>query len=279
MSRIVKGVKKVFNKVVKTVRKVAPYALAIGAIVFTAGAAAGATGILGAGWGGAASAMSTSLGLSGAAGAALTGAITQAGFGALIGGGLAEATGGDFAEGAEAGALTGLVTGGASGAIGAARAGIAPKGGPATAAPAGAPGTTLPASQVATPPKLPKIGASPSGGIPAVTGATKATQGGMLSRAGQFFRNNKDLVGQAVAGLGQGIGAGADADAEMDLLREQHNLRSSNYAGVDPGRGYGGMRPTTGGQRPMDRFDPRVYGDWMYEYNPQTGRIERVPIE
>lgn len=104
MSGVLKGIGKVFKKVVKVVKKVAPFALAIGAVVMTGGAALGILPSLGTMVGG--------LGLSAGLTSALTGAISTGALGAV--GGLL--TGG--IKGMKKGLLMGAVTGGALGAAG-----------------------------------------------------------------------------------------------------------------------------------------------------------------
>lgn len=107
MSNPFKAVGKVFKSVFKVVKKVAPFALAAAAVVFTGGAALGLTPTFAAAVGGVVTKLGLSVGLAGA----LTGAVTSAGFGAAIGGIL----GGR--KGMEKGFLTGLLTGGVMGAV------------------------------------------------------------------------------------------------------------------------------------------------------------------
>lgn len=102
MSGVLKSIGKVFKSVAKFVIKIAPYALAAAAVVFTGGAALGLLPTFSAAVGG----LVGGLGLGTALTGALTGAITSAGFGAAIGGVL----GGS--KGLQKGALTGLLTGG-----------------------------------------------------------------------------------------------------------------------------------------------------------------------
>lgn len=107
MSGIFKSIGKIFSKIVNVVVKIAPYALAAAAVVFTAGAALGVLPAFGAAVGG----LVSSLGLSAAVTGALTGAITSAGFGAALG----FVTGGT--KGMQKGALFGALSGGVLGAI------------------------------------------------------------------------------------------------------------------------------------------------------------------
>lgn len=107
MSGIFKAIGKVFSKIVSVVVKIAPFALAAAAVVFTGGAALGLLPTFGAAVGG----LVSSLGLSAAVTGALTGAITSAGFGAALG----FITGGT--KGMQKGALFGALSGGVLGAI------------------------------------------------------------------------------------------------------------------------------------------------------------------
>lgn len=121
MSGVVKTVKKVFKKTMNVVKKVAPIALGVGALVFTGGAALGLPALAG-GFGGAVSSALGAVGVNatGALGSVLTGAVTQAGYGAAIGGVTSMVSGGDFADGAAKGAAGGAITGGLTGALGSA---------------------------------------------------------------------------------------------------------------------------------------------------------------
>ncbi len=278
MSSVVKGIKKVFKKVVDVVKKIAVPALMVGALVFTGGASLGLNSILG-GWGSAVTAVTTKLGAKGVLGSVISGAITQAGKGAVIGGAVSAATGGSFSEGAKAGAVGGAVTGGLLGATSALRAPIA--------APTGAEQATNAVGQ----PTSQAAGATIDGATgrvieEAATGAmgppvsragaaisSSAGSGGLLSRAGNFIRSNPELVGNIMKGVGAGLSAGAEADAERDLLRERQRLISRNYRGVDPGRNYREASPGRSTQSPTERF-----GSFEYQYNPSSGRIERVPV-
>lgn len=270
MSSVVKGVKKVFKSVVKAVKKVAVPLLAAGALVFTAGAALGVAS-LAAGWGGAASAIASSVGASGVVGSALTGAITQAGYGALIGGTVSAASGGSFTEGARVGAAAGAITGGATGAL---RGGLMPK--------AGGTMTDTTSGHVKTFPYDP--GRPGPGTVIDESGAVGAPQapgvrGGLISRVGGWAKENPELAGGLIQGVGSALTAGANADAERDLVRERYTQVRQNYAGADPGSAYRSADPARGGLMPSQRFDPSYYGSWEYRYDPNAGRIVRVPVE
>lgn len=288
MSGIIRGVKRVFKRVVKVIKKIAPIALAVGALVFTGGAALGLTSMAG-GWGATAASISSALGATGTAGAALTGAITQAGYGALIGGGISKLSGGSFSKGAQMGALSGAVTGGVTGAFKSAAAGAqGAQQGTATASQAGS--VTGQAGAAAP------TAAGQTAVSPAVQGALENTQGiltrtgealrntggtgGLLSKVGGWVERNQTLVGNTVSGLGQGLLSGASADAEKDLLKERYRRIEGNYAGTNPSGGYRSLAPGEGGKSPTERFTPGYYAAGRYEfrYSPQSGRIERVPV-
>lgn len=286
MSKVVKGIKKVFKKVVKVVKKVAPIILAAAAIYFTAGAALGVVGTAG-GWGAAAGSISTSVGATGTLGSVLTGAITQAGYGAVIGGVMSSANGGSFSEGAGKGAIAGAVTGGVMGGFGGAAAPTAQPTAGVTPPPAtGIDPTTMSAADeaaamggnfshetgmasvnTATPPPV-NPASTPTPTPPPNSGSGLA-KGGWLER-------NQSFAGSMVSGLGQGLMAKGAGDAEIDALRERQKIINENYSGANPSAGFTPLAASKGGQSPMDRFDPNSYGAYEYQYNPQSGRIERV---
>lgn len=292
MSSVFKGIKKVFKKVFKAVKKVLPVVLAVGAIVFTGGAALGLTAATWGGAGGVAASIGSAIGGTGVVGSALSGAIYQAGVGAAIGGTISAASGGSFSKGAKAGAITGAITGGVSGAYGHLKT-AAQSGGAMQSA------GTQPSGAVTSP--LPDAGASQAGvnidaagnmtnasaaanmppvnlqGSPGIGSKIGSKIGGLFNQGG-WMERNQDLVGNVVKGIGGGLAAGAEADAERDLLRERHNLTSQNYAGTDPGRGYNGASGSRSGLMPSQRFSADYYGSFEYRYNPETARIERVPV-
>ncbi len=285
MSKIWKGIKKVFKKVVKVIKKVIPIVLAVAAIYFTAGAALGITGT----WGAMAQTIGVKLG-TGVLASTVSGAITSAGVGAAVGGIVSKSMGGSFTEGAQRGAVIGAVTGG----IGGYRNFTPPAGG-ATTFPlpdtAQLPGGTY-LDSAGNPIASPSVAATQPGGAggliqPSVTTTVDkvaATVGSsveeVVKKPGFFgpkgwLERNQTLAGGAVSGLGQGIMAMAGADSERDLLRERFSLTASNYAGTDPGRNF---RELQGSEERKDRYDPRTYGSWEYQYDAQQGRIIKVPV-
>jgi hypothetical protein len=262
MSKVIKGVKKVFKKVTKVVKKLAPVVLGAAAIYFTAGAALGAGG-----WSAVAGNIGSTLG-TGMLSRVVTGALTKAGQGALIGGVVSKASGGSFTQGAKAGAGIGALAGGISGAFT-----------PAAAQPAAAIENMGAADEAAS------MGAnfSHDGGLTATAqqvagsgGGSAGSGGGGLLREGGWLERNQGLVGNVVSGLGQGLMAKGEAEGEIDVLREKNRLTGQNYTGVDPGAGFRPVAPGASGQSPMQRFDPSSYGQFEYQYNPQSGRIEKV---
>lgn len=325
MSGVVKGIGKVFKKVIKTVVKIAPVALAIGAALFTGGAALGTIPALAGGWGAAAGSMGTALGGSGILGGVLSGAITQAGYGALAGGAISLISGGDVSQGLEQGALIGGATGGLMGGVRAAT-GAANLAGKAAAPSTGAgqnvstqaaKGAAAPPSadifgnsidpsghvfagagnagtQVSIPPPFsasaPVPGANPMPG--ASPAGSQAAGPGVFAKGG-WLERNQDFAGDVIGGIGKvagGIGSGlndkATQDAYMDRLRERFDQTRANYSGAAPGRGLLYAAPGSGSRIPLDpgmtdpaRIDPALYGEFEYQYNPQSGRIERMGVQ
>lgn len=292
MSRVVKGVKKAFKKVTKVVKKVAPVALGVGALVFTGGAALGLAPMAG-GWGGAVSSVVGKLGMGSVLSGALTGALTQAGYGALLGGAVSGLTGGNIMKGVQGGALAGAATGGLMGGLGMATDPLAGIGEQATQG-VGAAGPQVASEAATAASQAPGIGPMAEGGSGltavadklgtnvasnAATGAAGASTGGGLLGQGGWLERNQLLAGHLVSGLGSSLSASAQVDAERDMRREDWERVQGNYQGVNPGTGFTPMAPGSSNLTPVQRFDPRIYGQHQYQYNPQTGRIERVPVQ
>lgn len=291
MSKVVKGVKKVFKKVAKVVKKVAPVALAVGALVFTGGAALG-VGSMAGGWGAAASTMAGKLGLGSTLTSALTGAVTQAGYGALAGGVMSELSGGDFMDGATRGAMAGAVTGGVMGGLGmqtdplagigenpgANVAGGANTGGMSATQEAAAGGVNFNLEEGLAATSAPGKG---GGGLLSQGGAGAGAGGGgggsgFLGEGG-WLERNQTLAGNVIKGVGGGLMAGSEADSQMALERERAKLTRENYAGANPAEQYRKLSDANQNQTPAQRFDRPIYGDFEYQYNRESGRIERVP--
>jgi len=93
-----------------------------------------------------------------------------------------------------------------------------------------------------------------------------------FQRVGSFLTSNRDIIGSVIAGVGQQI---ATADAQTDLLRERHELTSSNYRGTDPARTYRRTAENTQTMTPAERFAPANVGGWGLSYDPKTGKMIR----
>lgn len=268
MSGAIKAIGKVFRKVVKTVKKIAPFALAAAAVVFTGGAALGALPTFGS----AVSGLVGSAGLSGALGTAVTGAITNAGFGAAIGG----LTGGT--KGMKTGALMGAVTGGLMGPIaGGAKAattaaGPVVGGAPEATALLGEAGSTLGSAAAASGPivgagqgasllgaagssmgAMPAAAAAPAGGL---MGPIVGSQGGSLL-------GNPLVTSQVLQGIGGGLMAKAQARAEERRWKEEQG----NYD--TSGGTFGGA---TG--RPSNPYANDAQPKWSYD--ARQGKLVRA---
>ena len=313
MSKLWKGIKKVFKKIVKVIKKVVPIVLAVAAIYFTAGAALGITGA--AGWSGVAQTIGAKLG-TGVLASTVTGAITQAGIGAAVGGVVSKAMGGSFTQGAQRGAAIGAVTGGFTGfrnfappaggattfpmpetpQLGGTQLDAAgnPVLGPQQYPPSG--GTPLPVGPPVptggeaaamntaggltqpsiTAPVVDKVASTVGSGAGEVVGEAgkELVKKPTFFAEGGWLERNQTIAGGAVSGLGQGIMAMAGADSDRDFLREKFALTAANYEGTDPGRNF---RSLAGSEERQDRYDPRSYGSWEYQYDPVQGRIIKVP--
>jgi hypothetical protein len=287
MSGVAKGIGKVFKKVVDVGIKIAPYALAAGAIYFTCGAALGVPALAG-GWGAAAGGLGTTLaGGSGVLASTLGGAITTAGYGALAGGAGSLLTGGKLSQGLTMGALVGGAAGGLLGAATApAASGVALSGGTgsgtlADTAHAGLASGALTDNGVAV--GDPLSGAAGTGlagasgtdmlgavANPATVGASASP--GILGQGG-WVERNPILAGLAVQGIGQGLMHEDPAAAQLKIDKEQSKRIAANYgSGNVPG--YGGFTPVTSGPTPEQRFG------WMdneYVYDPQQQRVVARP--
>ena len=240
MSSVVRGIKKAFKKVGEIVKKIAAPVLAAGAIFLTGGAALG-LGAAGAAGAGGAAATAGGLG-SGIIGSVLTQAAKQAAVGALAGGVISEVSGGSFSTGAKAGAITGAVRGGLMG--GAAHLDR----GPVTID-----GST--GKSIETPDGVRTYPLPDESSIVAGDETPTSASRGLLSKISQFAKDNPEVTGGLIRGVGSGLSAMAAHREQKDLLREDYRATAKTYEGVDPGRGY---------------------GSWEFAYNPKSGRIERV---
>lgn len=286
MSGVLKSVGKVFKKVGKAVGKILPAVLAVGATVFTAGAALGLPAMAG-GWGGA---VSSVFGGGSTIGNMLTGAVTQAGYGAALGGAASMIGGGSFSDGAAAGAAAGAVGGGLMAGMGGGTDLLAGKVGQSTAnrfdtawstAAGGGQGNMTPdavgqfaAGKGLTAPTPTPTVAGASMPAPAAAGGN-----GLMS----FLKDNQAVVGQTLSGLGSGLMQGLAAK-DAAAAREKEQQRVTDSYGVDPNTLAGlGSSPqtTTGAPTPAEAYSRRdasapKSGKGRYKFNPTSGTIEWV---
>ncbi len=232
MSGVVKSFKKVFKKIIAPV-------LAVGAIVFTAGAALGLPAFAG-GFGGAVAKGLGAIGIKsgGVLSKVLTGAVTKGGIGAAIGGTTSALTGGSFSDGAAKGALAGAVVGGLTGLAGSAVD-------PLTTASK----TVNPASIASTQPATAASGSgllTSSGAQTVANGiqpaATAAATPAATGLGGGLFPNGfansglgkfvtSQAGGQVISGLGQGLMGGIAAKDEADSIAAERSRRIAAYEG------------------------------------------------
>lgn len=287
MSGVLKSVGKVFKKVVKTVTKVAPYVLAAGAMIYTAGAALGAGSIFAGGWGGAVSSAVSSMGGSGLLGNVLTGALTQAGYGAIIGGATSALTGGSFSKGLKMGALGGAVTGGISGGLGFETdplKGIGQETPPVNSAGnrmTGVAGMANTSQAPANAASQAAAGSATVGPIGSQTAVNPTPSSGLLGWA----ERNQTLLGNVISGVGGGLLKGQESADYAEALKERDQAQRDYIAGNYATNGSGLLTQgdvngvVAAGNRnptPSQRFDPRTYSG-QYVYDPAQGRIVFVP--
>lgn len=304
------SIKKSFKKVFSFAKKAAPIALAAGAVIFTGGAALGLAplGIAG-GWGAAATAFSSSLGLTGAVGSVVSGAITGAGFGALTGGAISALSGGSFTDGAQMGALTGAAGGGILGGFGigadpfasafadsttggvtageAANAFTGNVSGPAgnaatNASLGGVPNYAGGASSA----PLPSLGSAPAAGSSLSTGAGGGGSlgssagstlaggggGGGGTGIGTWLKDtvgSKEVLGKTLSGVGQGMATGLATESEADALMARDRRTTDNYR-IDPS-----VYDVPGAQRRPDGGGRNRRVAYRYEYSPEEKRVVR----
>lgn len=305
MSGVIGSIGKSFTKVVKTAKKVLPAALAIGAIVFTAGAAMGALPS----WGTAISGAMGKLGITGTLGSVLTGAVTQAGYGAVLGGATSALTGGKVSNGMLAGAAAGAITGGA---MGAANMKTDPFGGLGDSPSASMPEVTAPGSpapvQTVTPPSasaqtagplnapisdsitgpasaysMGPSAAPPSAAAPPIAPPPAPKANGLFGDGG-WLEKNGTMVGTAVSGLGSGLLKMAAGDDTEKALKKRQEIYTQNYR-ITPEATANGLlmkapvmsQAPAAVKGPAPRFDPAAFAG-EYEFDPAQGKIVWKPL-
>jgi hypothetical protein len=260
MSGAIKSVKKVFKKAVKTVKKVAPYALAAAAIYFTASSAMGDT-LLG-----------TNIDISNVFGLqegllkdTLGGAIQQASVGTLVGGALG-AAGGDWKKGAVAGAGVGALTGAATGFVQSPNTMAGPSevsgagGQPSMVGGAGA-------DQISAAP--PVTLRDPMQDIPTTyidsSGTSSGPQKGKLLSFWDEVKNS-ELASGVAGGIATGVGNALLAEDSRDYTDAARvsaeaaaQARRESWGGGDVGllTTANNLVPSTGRPLPVERWDPQ----------------------
>lgn len=266
MSKLVKGVKKVFRRVVKAVKKILPVVLAAAAVFFTAGAALVGT----AGWAAAAGKVGSLLG-TGTLGKTVAGAVYHAGYGAVIGGTVSKLSGGGFTQGAQRGAAIGAVTGGLAGGLnklpqtdpgnaGTWRSLINP-----TPAPSPSPSPVASGSPGATGDSSVAASQSPSG----------ATVAPPIETSKSWYEN--PMLGHVAVGLGQGLSARGNQRNELRMMERQNELNETRYAGAVPTPGLMALPPSPQQLNQNRVVFPRPIGLGLRDmWDPVTGLIRRV---
>jgi hypothetical protein len=108
---------------------------------------------------------------------------------------------------------------------------------------------------------------------PAAVTTAKTT--GLLSA----LKNNSDIIGAILNGLGKGYMVDEENKAQQDLLQKRYDLTSGNYRGVDPSATFRGLAPGQSNVTPDQKFGSSLAGGWQYEYDPKAGKIVRVPVQ
>lgn len=253
MSGLLKGVKKIFKKVGKVLKKIALPALAIGAVVLTGGAALGVFGA-----GGLSGALGA-IGISGPLQAVAASAAKAATMGAVT----SAITGGNPIKGA----TTGLLVGGAIGAAGGLGQKVAGAGNAAanTGALANADETVNLAKGLSG---YPTGNGTPFNGAPAASGGLGS---GVLS-----FLNNNPVVGGTLI---QGIGSGIIASGQAKAQRKADEREADSYSDTSQLFRYSGDPSKTNKQDPESEEEvktPIPYSGWSFAYNPNTGIVRKV---
>lgn len=311
MSNPLKSIGKIFKKVVKVVMKVAPFALAAAAVIFTGGAALGLPFAAG-GFSAAMGSVVSAIGISGPIAGILGGALTGAGMGAAVGGIL----GGK--KGLKAGFLTGAVTGGFMGALNPGMTGVmknpttgawttkgawaasqagntaaasstgAVSGGgglaPSPIAPGAAPVTPLTAGGGSGFQPLTSLAPSNAGSSlggynfsqyvgngGGATGVGSGAAAGGGGGIGGFFGQNPGLAGQLLQTVGGVLGGGGEGDAERKLMKQKYEEERKMAEFA-----YGGVYAGRDNPFGVQPYAPPPPGRWRY--NPATNAVEEVPI-
>jgi hypothetical protein len=267
---MLKGLKKVFKKVGKFVKKVALPALAIGAVLLTGGAALGVLPSIGA--------LGSSLGLS----AGLTGALSTAATSATIGAVGSAVTGGNIMKGATTGLITGGVMGAAGSMLGA--GGQAAKNGLGVAQSGGGAVSNLSNISAANPlssssvlrgmPQIPQAAESAIGSM----GNGLAVSGGggrnILGSALGFLDRNPVIAGNLIQGVGNGLMASSQAKS----ARKAEEREAANYGDTSqlfrlPTKQDNTAERDEEAVAPGTRRRDIPYGGAYFEFDPKSGQV------
>lgn len=276
MSNPLKAVGKFFKKVThSTIGKIVLGALAIGAIVLTAGAAIPAFGAaLGMSGG-----IAATLGVSGTLGTILSGAVSMGAVGAVTGfigsGGKLSGLAGGFLGGAIGGAALGGIAPGLMGTAGIFGNGL---GGAASGVTQAAGGMSdlygggllgEIATGGVTTSSLGAAGAGLGATVPAAaTASAGAGGGGLLSNPSLLM-----LGGQMLSGFSQGKAAEAEIEAQKEALKDKYDRTAFNY-GYRNVYGEEGSDVPTGVEKWYDYTNPALaQPDFLTAYNAQRGGI------
>lgn len=256
MSGLLKGVKKIFKKVGKVLKKIALPALAIGAVVLTGGAALGVLPSIGA--------LGSSLGLS----AGLTGVLSSAASAATMGAVTSAVTGGNIIKGA----TTGLVVGGALGAAGGLGQKVASAGTTASGGGGSMTGFMSPAEKFVS-----GAGGGGAGTVAAAAPAAVAANGGGGLGSGILsFLNNNPVVGGSLV---QGIGSGMIASGQAKAQRKAEEREAANYSDTSQLFRYSGDPRNTNEEDPEGGETVKSaipYADASFVYDKSTGKVRLV---
>lgn len=279
MSGLIKGIGKAFKAVLKVAKVVVPIALAIGAVVFTGGAALGLTLPT---WGAAVASVFGTTGL----GAIAAGAVTWAGYGAVLGAATSAITGKNVIKGMQVGALTGAVSGGILGGVASGSANFAQQidpigslatggtmqGGsaaaagsdaaatttaPAAAAPSAAPASTVDNSMAGNFGQGVGARGMVATGDTAVKAATSSTGGFWSGAAGP-------IVGNAIAGLGGGLAA-PDPQATIDAYGANYGKPAPTQVAQAPATAQASTAVANPGGRTGAQLSPTQKGSWKWD--------------
>lgn len=113
-----------------------------------------------------------------------------------------------------------------------------------------------------------------AGAVPAVGAGVSTVAPTVFSRVASFLRNNRDIIGSVLTGIGESI---VQQNAQEDLLNQQRELISANYRGADPAKTYKPMAQNTQTQKPHERFAPSTAGQGggRLRFDPLQGKIVR----